>query len=251
MSSRQPLDALLCEIRACRICAEHLPLGPRPVLRAKASARLLIVGQAPGTKVHESGVPWSDRSGDRLREWLRLDRDAFYDESRVAIVPMGFCYPGVDKNGGDRPPRPECAPLWHPRLLALLPRLELTLLVVYLGLGTALRDAGDLTARSSAYYVLAVVAVLAMGLQTAALRHVCGVLVHTTFITGMVTNLAEELVATARHDPDAPRRARVHGGLVSAYIVGAQWPSCLRMGPERVVTWSCTKAKRLTARKRS
>jgi len=129
MSNRQPLDALLREIRACRICAEHLPLGPRPVLRAKASARLLIVGQAPGTKVHESGIPWNDRSGDRLRDWLHLDRDAFYDESRVAIVPMGFCYPGVDKNGGDRPQRPECAPLWHPRLLALLPRLELTLLV--------------------------------------------------------------------------------------------------------------------------
>jgi len=123
------LERLLREIRACRVCAAHLPLGPRPVLRAKASARLLIIGQAPGTRVHESGIPWNDRSGDRLREWLQLDRDTFYDESRVAIVPMGFCYPGVDANGGDRPPRKECAPLWHARVLALLPRVELILLV--------------------------------------------------------------------------------------------------------------------------
>jgi uracil-DNA glycosylase len=128
MSDRS-LSALLGEIRGCRVCAAHLPLGPRPILRARASARLLIVGQAPGTKVHESGIPWDDRSGERLRDWLQLDRAAFYDDSRVAIVPMGFCYPGVDAHGGDRPPRRECAPLWHARLLALLPRLELTLLV--------------------------------------------------------------------------------------------------------------------------
>lgn len=127
--SDRPLASLLREIRACRVCAEHLPLGPRPVVRAKASARLLIIGQAPGAKVHESGFPWNDRSGDRLREWLQLDRDAFYDESRVAIVPMGFCYPGVDKNGGDRPPRKECAPLWHARVVQRLPKIELTLLV--------------------------------------------------------------------------------------------------------------------------
>ena len=127
--SDRTLASLLREVRACRVCAAELPLGPRPVLRAKASARLLIVGQAPGTKVHESGIPWNDRSGDRLRDWLQLDREAFYDESRVAIVPMGFCYPGVDSNGGDRPPRKECAPLWHARLLALLPRIEMTLLV--------------------------------------------------------------------------------------------------------------------------
>lgn len=99
------------------------------MLRAAASARLLIIGQAPGTKVHESGVPWDDASGDRLRDWLGLDRDAFYDERRVAIVPMGFCYPGRDAKGGDRPPRPECAPEWHPRLLPLLGRVELTLLI--------------------------------------------------------------------------------------------------------------------------
>jgi len=127
--SDRALAGLLREVRACRVCAADLPLGPRPVLRAKASARLLIIGQAPGTKVHESGIPWNDRSGDRLRDWLRLDRDAFYDDSRIAIVPMGFCYPGIDENGGDHPPRRECAPLWHTRVLQRLPNIELTLLV--------------------------------------------------------------------------------------------------------------------------
>jgi uracil-DNA glycosylase len=128
MSDRR-LSALLREIRGCRVCAAHLPLGPRPVLRAKASARLLVIGQAPGTKAHDSGIPWNDRSGDRLRDWLCLDRGTFYDESRIAIMPMGFCYPGVDAHGGDRPPRRECAPLWHAPILASLPRIELTLLV--------------------------------------------------------------------------------------------------------------------------
>lgn len=123
------LAALVEKARACRVCEAHLPLGPRPVLRASATAKLLIVGQAPGTKVHVSGIPWNDASGDRLRRWLDLDRDTFYDESRIAIMPMGLCYPGVDKNGGDSPPRPECAPLWHPPLLALMPQVELVLLV--------------------------------------------------------------------------------------------------------------------------
>lgn len=128
-SAADPLAELLAEVRACRICADHLPLGPNPVLSADASARLLIVGQAPGTKVHESGVPWNDRSGDRLRGWLQMDRETFYDPARVAIVPMGFCYPGCDARGGDLPPRPECAPTWHAAILRHLPRLELTLLV--------------------------------------------------------------------------------------------------------------------------
>lgn len=123
------LSRLLAEVRACRHCAASLPLGPRPVLRAHPGARLLIVGQAPGTRVHETGIPWNDRSGDRLRDWLGLGREAFYDESRVAIVPMGFCYPGVDLRGGDNPPRPECAPLWHDRILARLPAIELVLLI--------------------------------------------------------------------------------------------------------------------------
>jgi uracil-DNA glycosylase len=123
------LDRLAAEIRACRVCADHLPLGPRPVLRASVTARLLIVGQAPGTKVHATGIPWNDPSGDRLRQWLGIDRETFYDESRIAIVPMGFCYPGRLPNGGDAPPRPECAPLWRDKLLALMPEIRLTLLV--------------------------------------------------------------------------------------------------------------------------
>ena len=123
------LDQLLTEVRACRICDQHLPLGPRPVLRASTSARLMIIGQAPGTKVHQSGVPWDDASGKRLRSWLDLDADQFYDESRVAIVPMGFCYPGVNANGGDKLPRPECAPAWHSPLFEHLEQIALTLLV--------------------------------------------------------------------------------------------------------------------------
>ncbi|MDX1580015.1 MAG: uracil-DNA glycosylase family protein [Alphaproteobacteria bacterium] len=123
------LDELLTEIRGCTHCAQHLPLGPRPVLRAKESARVLLIGQAPGTKVHETGIPWNDPSGDRLRQWLGLEREVFYDDSRFAIMPMGFCYPGRDKNGGDAPPRPECAPLWHEPVLEQLPNLELTLLI--------------------------------------------------------------------------------------------------------------------------
>ena len=118
------LERLLAAIRACAICAEHLPLGPRPVLAAAASARLLIAGQAPGTRVHATGVPWNDASGERLRAWLGLDRAAFYDARRVALVPQGFCYPGT-VGGGDLPPRPECAATWHDRLLALLPDVEL------------------------------------------------------------------------------------------------------------------------------
>ncbi|WP_444923060.1 uracil-DNA glycosylase family protein [Microbulbifer sp. DLAB2-AF] len=124
----EKLPTLLVEIRACRLCEDHLPLGANPVLRAAESARLLIIGQAPGTKVHATSIPWNDPSGDRLREWLSIDRDIFYDESQIAIIPMGFCYPGRGK-GGDLPPRPECAVTWHKRLLQQLPHLQLTLLV--------------------------------------------------------------------------------------------------------------------------
>lgn len=123
------LDEVLAAARACRLCAAALPLGPRPVLRAAAEARLMIVGQAPGTRVHATGVPWSDASGARLREWMAIAPEAFYDARRAAIIPMGFCYPGRRPRGGDLPPRPECAPAWHARLRALLPRVELTLLV--------------------------------------------------------------------------------------------------------------------------
>lgn len=126
--SVRALARLLVEVRACRLCEPHLPLGPRPILRAGARARLLIVGQAPGTRVHATGIPWNDPSGDTLRAWLSVDRDAFYDESRIAIIPTGLCYPGR-KGSGDAPPRPECAPRWHPPLLAQLPRVEVILLV--------------------------------------------------------------------------------------------------------------------------
>jgi uracil-DNA glycosylase len=122
------LEALLGAVRACRACAAHLPLGPRPVLRAGASARILVVGQAPGVRVHTTGIPWDDPSGERLRAWMGVDRDGFYDESRIAIIPMGYCYPGRGK-GGDMPPRRECATLWLDQLLARLPRIELTLLI--------------------------------------------------------------------------------------------------------------------------
>jgi uracil-DNA glycosylase len=122
------LEHLLREIRACRLCEAHLPLGPNPVLRAGAKARLLIVGQAPGKRVHASGIPWDDASGRRLRDWLQIDAATFYDEQRVAIVPMGFCYPGK-AGSGDAPPRPECRATWHPRLLPLLPNVGLTLLI--------------------------------------------------------------------------------------------------------------------------
>ncbi len=128
MAPEIPLTDLLARIRACRHCEADLPLGPHPVLRASSTARLLIVGQAPGTRVHATGIPWNDPSGDRLRDWLQVDRDTFYDESRIAIVPMGFCYPGRGKSG-DLPPPPACAPLWHEQLLAHMPHLELVLLV--------------------------------------------------------------------------------------------------------------------------
>lgn len=123
------LDDTLAAARACTLCAPLLPLGPRPVLRASATARLLIIGQAPGTRVHETGIPWNDRSGQRLRLWLEMDEATFYDDSLVAILPTGLCYPGRAANGGDLPPRPECAPLWHPKVMALMPDIRLILLV--------------------------------------------------------------------------------------------------------------------------
>jgi uracil-DNA glycosylase len=117
---------LLQEVRACTLC--ELPLGPRPSLRADSRARLLIVGQAPGTRVHESGIPWDDPSGDRLRGWLELQAEEFYDESRVAIIPMAFCYPGKGKSG-DLPPPPLCAKTWHEPVMNHLPAIDTTLLL--------------------------------------------------------------------------------------------------------------------------
>lgn len=123
------LDSLLADVRACTACGGVLPLGPRPILQLSSTARILIASQAPGTKVHLSGIPFSDPSGDRLRDWMGLSNDQFYDAGAIAIMPMGFCYPGRLQSSGDAPPRPECAPLWRARLLEQLPALRLTLLV--------------------------------------------------------------------------------------------------------------------------
>lgn len=122
------LEALLTAVRNCRACEPHLPLGPRPVLRASETARILIVGQAPGVRVHSTGIPWDDPSGERLRAWMGVDKAFFYDESRISIIPMGYCYPGRAA-GGDLPPRRECAALWLDQLLSQMPRIALTLLI--------------------------------------------------------------------------------------------------------------------------
>jgi len=128
------LEKLLGEVRACRICRDRpegpaLPHEPRPVLQASPTARLLIAGQAPGTRVHASGRPFTDPSGDRLRQWLGIGPDIFYDEKRIAILPMGFCFPGLDRSGSDLPPRPECAARWRRRLMRRLTALELVLVI--------------------------------------------------------------------------------------------------------------------------
>ncbi|WP_051094305.1 uracil-DNA glycosylase family protein [Kaistia granuli] len=128
------LDELFADIRACRICVDHpirapLPHAPRPVIRGSATARILIAGQAPGTRVHASGTPFTDPSGDRLRAWMGIDEATFYDESRIAIVPMGFCFPGLDAKGGDLPPRRECVPAWRDAVMASMPEVELVLAV--------------------------------------------------------------------------------------------------------------------------
>ena len=127
-SLQHSLEQLLSQIRACRACERELPYVPRPILRATVTSRLLIVGQAPGVRAHQSGIPWNDSSGERLREWMNVDRESFYDERRIAIIPMGYCYPGRGKSG-DLPPRRECAKLWLDQLLNHLPQVQLTLLV--------------------------------------------------------------------------------------------------------------------------
>lgn len=133
------MDRLLAEVRACAICVPHLPLGPNPVLAAHPNSRVLIIGQAPGIKVHESGVPWQDKSGDRLRDWLGVTNEQFYNPELVALLPMGFCYPGKGKSG-DLPPRPECAPAWHERILRQLKHIQLTLLIGSYAQGYYLKD---------------------------------------------------------------------------------------------------------------
>ncbi|MDB5441523.1 MAG: hypothetical protein JWM33_3950 [Caulobacteraceae bacterium] len=138
------LDAVLADIAACRACAGELPHAPRPVVRVRPETRLLICGQAPGRRVHESGVPFTDRSGDRLREWMGVDWETFYGHPAIGVAAMAFCFPGTNPKGGDYPPPPRCAQLWRPRLLAALPKVELTLLVGSYAQAWALGDrAGD------------------------------------------------------------------------------------------------------------
>jgi uracil-DNA glycosylase len=127
--AERALDEAIAAARACTICAKELPLGPRPVLLVRPTTRLLIVSQAPGTRVHETGLPFNDRSGDRLRDWLGVDRETFYGHPNLGVMGVGLCYPGVDAKGGDKPPMKICAPTWHPRIRPLLRRVELTLLV--------------------------------------------------------------------------------------------------------------------------
>ncbi len=129
MAERQSLDGLLADIRGCRVCAPEMPHEPRPVLAVAGSARIVVIGQAPGNLVHRTGIPWNDPSGKRLRQWLAVDDRQFYDPRLFALVPMGFCFPGYDGKGGDLPPRRECAPLWHDRVMAHLPADHLRLLV--------------------------------------------------------------------------------------------------------------------------
>ncbi|MGV6858624.1 MAG: uracil-DNA glycosylase family protein [bacterium] len=125
---QQNLETLLRQVRDCKLCEKNLPLGPRPVVSLSPSAHILVIGQAPGSKVHTSGIPWDDASGKRLREWMGVELETFYDNRRIAIIPMGLCYPGKGKSG-DLPPRKECAPLWHQPLIDHLPELQLTLLI--------------------------------------------------------------------------------------------------------------------------
>lgn len=122
------LTTLLKDIRSCTLCAAHLPAGPRPVVQVAAGAKILLVGQTPGRKVHASGIPFDDASGDRLRAWMGVSKEVFYDAEQIAIVPMGFCYPGTGKSG-DLPPRPECAVAWRERLLSQLRQIELTIVI--------------------------------------------------------------------------------------------------------------------------
>lgn len=150
------LKLLLHRVRACSLCEADLPLGAHPILQVAASARLLILSQAPGRKVHETGVPWNDASGERLRDWMAIDRSTFYDDERVAILPVGLCYPGRAPSGGDNPPRRECTQLWHGLLLPHLSAVEHTLLVGHhaqrFQLGPACKDSMTDTVRSFRQY---------------------------------------------------------------------------------------------------
>lgn len=144
------MKKLLYDISKCNICKAQLPLGPRPVVTANPNTKIIIIGQAPGTKVHNSGIPWDDQSGKKLRQWLGVTPHQFYDTENFAIVPMGFCYPGKAKTG-DLPPRPECAPQWHKQLLDKMPKVELIILVGAYAQKYYLKDKKTLTERVGDY----------------------------------------------------------------------------------------------------
>lgn len=144
------MKELLKDINQCTICKEHLPLGPRPVVTAHPKSKIVIIGQAPGTKVHASGIPWDDQSGKKLREWLNVSDEQFYNTESFAIIPMGFCYPGKGKTG-DLPPRKECAPQWHELLLAQMPKVELVILIGAYAQNYYLKDKKTLTERVGDY----------------------------------------------------------------------------------------------------
>jgi uracil-DNA glycosylase len=141
----QTLADLLHDVRACAVCKASLPLGPRPIVQVGRLARVLVIGQAPGRRAHVSGLPWDDSSGARLREWMGIDEARFYDPDRIALMPMGFCYPGASERGGDHPPRRDCAPLWHERLRRHMGEVRLTLLVGQYAQEAYLRDVSGAT----------------------------------------------------------------------------------------------------------
>lgn len=140
------MDVLLNNISQCCTCKAHLPLGPRPVVTANPKSKIVIISQAPGTKVHQSGIPWDDQSGKKLREWLNVTDEEFYNTENFAIIPMGFCYPGKGKTG-DLPPRPECAPQWHDALLEKMPNVKLIILIGAYAQNYYLKDKKTLTER--------------------------------------------------------------------------------------------------------
>ena len=152
----EPLTALVPQIRQCQVCARYLPHAPRPVLQVSSTARLCIAGQAPGARVHISGKPFTDPSGNRLRRWMGVDEETFYDNARIAIVPMGFCFPGLNEKGGDLPPRKECAETWHARIFKALSQVETVLLVGAYAqkwhLGARVKDTLTKTVAASAEY---------------------------------------------------------------------------------------------------
>jgi len=138
------MEKILSEIRSCTVCKGFLPNDPRPIIQANRGSKILIIGQAPGQKVQDSGIPWDDASGNNLREWLGVDKQTFYNEKIFALIPMGFCFPGCGKSG-DLPPRPECAPLWHLQILKLMPEIKLTLLIGQYAQKYYLKNAAKIT----------------------------------------------------------------------------------------------------------